>query len=159
MKVLGGGSITPLFLNLGTSRGEWSASRPSHTLPLGKGSLVPIVQEAGWAPEPVWTQRVEEKFSTSVGDRTPDRQSVCVCVCVTWGSKKGRVKFWWRWCMCLKRSVCSKILSTVFPFYWVKPSIIWQCCIYYHLSFFIYIICSPDYHLLCMLCISFLSFQ
>jgi hypothetical protein len=22
---------------------------------------VPIVQEAGWAPEPVWTQRLEEK--------------------------------------------------------------------------------------------------
>jgi hypothetical protein len=24
---------------------------------------VPIVQEAGWAPEPVWTQRLEEKSS------------------------------------------------------------------------------------------------
>jgi hypothetical protein len=23
---------------------------------------VPIVQEAGWAPEPVWTQRLEEKI-------------------------------------------------------------------------------------------------
>jgi hypothetical protein len=27
----------------------------------GKGPPVPIVQEAGWAPEPVWTQRLEEK--------------------------------------------------------------------------------------------------
>jgi hypothetical protein len=26
-----------------------------------EGPPVPIVQEAGWAPEPVWTQRLEEK--------------------------------------------------------------------------------------------------
>jgi hypothetical protein len=30
---------------------------PAVLLPLGKGPPVPIVQEAGWAPEPVWTQR------------------------------------------------------------------------------------------------------
>jgi hypothetical protein len=30
---------------------------PSALLPPGKGPPVPIVQEAGWAPEPVWTQR------------------------------------------------------------------------------------------------------
>jgi hypothetical protein len=41
--------------------GEWSASRPGRTLAPGKEPLVPIVQEAGWAPEPVWTQRLEEK--------------------------------------------------------------------------------------------------
>jgi hypothetical protein len=29
----------------------------------GKGPPVPIVQEPGWAPEPVWTQRLEEKNS------------------------------------------------------------------------------------------------
>jgi hypothetical protein len=29
---------------------------------------MPIVQEAGWTPEPVWTQRLEEK--SSAGDRT-----------------------------------------------------------------------------------------
>jgi hypothetical protein len=43
--------------------GEWSASRP------GKGPPVPIVQEAGWAPEPVWTQRQEEKSFIPDGDR------------------------------------------------------------------------------------------
>jgi hypothetical protein len=41
--------------------GEWSASRPGRALPAGKGPAVPIVQEAGWAPEPAWTQRLEEK--------------------------------------------------------------------------------------------------
>jgi hypothetical protein len=35
--------------------GEWSASRPGRALTPGKGPPVPIVQEAGWAPEPVWT--------------------------------------------------------------------------------------------------------
>jgi hypothetical protein len=41
--------------------GEWSASRPGRALAPGKGPPVPIVLEAGWAPEPVCTQRVEEK--------------------------------------------------------------------------------------------------
>jgi hypothetical protein len=41
--------------------GELSASRPGRDLATGKGPPVPIVQEAGWAPEPVWTQRLEEK--------------------------------------------------------------------------------------------------
>jgi hypothetical protein len=45
-------------------------------LPPGKGPTVPIVQEAGWASEPVWTQRLEEKSSASVGDRTPIVQPV-----------------------------------------------------------------------------------
>jgi hypothetical protein len=36
--------------------GEWSASRSDRTLALRKGPMIPIVQEAGWAPEPVWTQ-------------------------------------------------------------------------------------------------------
>jgi hypothetical protein len=43
--------------------GQWSASRPGRSLPPGKGPLVPIGQEAGWAPELVWTQRLEEKSS------------------------------------------------------------------------------------------------
>jgi hypothetical protein len=45
--------------------GEWSASHPGRALP-----PVPIVQENGWTPEPVWTQRIEEKFLASAGDRT-----------------------------------------------------------------------------------------
>jgi hypothetical protein len=47
--------------------GEWSASRPGRALATGKGPPVPTVQEAGWTPEPVWTQRLEEK--SSAGDR------------------------------------------------------------------------------------------
>jgi hypothetical protein len=35
---------------------EWSASLPGHALAPGKEPPVPIVQEAGWAPEPVWTE-------------------------------------------------------------------------------------------------------
>jgi hypothetical protein len=31
---------------------------------------------AGWAPEPVWTQELEEKCSASVGDRIPIVQSI-----------------------------------------------------------------------------------
>jgi hypothetical protein len=56
--------------------GEWSASRPGRALPPGRGPPVPIGQEAGWAPEPVWTQRLEEKSFAPVGDRTPVVQPV-----------------------------------------------------------------------------------
>jgi hypothetical protein len=44
------------FTTLALNGGEWSASRPGHTLLPGKGNPVPIVQEAGQAYEPVWTQ-------------------------------------------------------------------------------------------------------
>ena len=45
--------------------GEWSAARPGRTLPPVKDS-VPILQEAGWAPGPVWT----------VGKSRPHRDSI-----------------------------------------------------------------------------------
>jgi hypothetical protein len=41
--------------------GEWSASRPARALAPGKGPPVPTVQEAGRAPEPVWTQKLQNK--------------------------------------------------------------------------------------------------
>ena len=49
--------------------GEWSASRPSRSLPPGK-DLVPIVQDVGWAPGSVWTGA--ENFALT-GIRLPDR--------------------------------------------------------------------------------------
>jgi hypothetical protein len=48
---------------------------PAALLPPEKGPPVPTVQEAGWAPEPVWTQRLEEKSFASAGDRTPIARS------------------------------------------------------------------------------------
>jgi hypothetical protein len=56
------------FLTSALDGGEWSASRPGRALPRGK--------EAGWASEPVWTQRLEEKPFVPAGDRTPVGQSV-----------------------------------------------------------------------------------
>jgi hypothetical protein len=52
-----------LIHDLGTTCGEWSVSRPGRALPPGKGFQVLILQEAGWAPEPFWTQRLEEASS------------------------------------------------------------------------------------------------
>jgi hypothetical protein len=39
-------------------------------------TLSAIVQEAGWASELVWTQRLEEKYFAFAEDRTPVVQSV-----------------------------------------------------------------------------------
>jgi hypothetical protein len=49
---------------------------PAALLPPGKGPPVPIVQEAGWAPEPVWTQRLEEKILLALLGIDPDRPVV-----------------------------------------------------------------------------------
>jgi hypothetical protein len=53
--------------------GVWSASLPGRVLPPGKGPPIPIVQEAGWAPEPVWTQRLQEKSFCLCRGSNPDR--------------------------------------------------------------------------------------
>jgi hypothetical protein len=60
MEALGGEYSSYSFSTSVLGGGKWSASRPSRALPPGKGPPVTIVQEAGWAPEPVWTQRLEE---------------------------------------------------------------------------------------------------
>jgi hypothetical protein len=62
MEALGGrGGIAPTHSRsrhlMGVS-GQRHA--PAALLPPGKGPPVPIVQEAGWAPEPVCTQRLED---------------------------------------------------------------------------------------------------
>jgi hypothetical protein len=54
---LGSNSLLTSALDVG----EWSASRPGRALPPVKEPPVPIVLEAGWAPESVRTQRLEEK--------------------------------------------------------------------------------------------------
>ena len=50
----GSRSIALLFLYHVIRRGEGSVSRPGRSLPPRKDP-VPIVQEAGWDPGPVWT--------------------------------------------------------------------------------------------------------
>jgi hypothetical protein len=66
---LGGEEV--LILDLSTRWGWVVSVTPRPRFAPGKGSPVPIVQETGWAPEPVWTQRLEEKFFAPVGDGTP----------------------------------------------------------------------------------------
>jgi len=61
--------VALLFLDHGTRRGGWSASRPGRSLPPGKDP-VPIVQGAGLAPGPVWTGAAN---FVPIGIRSPDR--------------------------------------------------------------------------------------
>jgi hypothetical protein len=64
------------FSTLAIDGGEWSASRPSRALAPGKGPPVSSVQEAGWAPEPVSTQRLQEKSYRLCRGSNPDRPVV-----------------------------------------------------------------------------------
>jgi hypothetical protein len=65
------------FTTSALDEGEWSASRPGRAFTPGERTPpVPIVQEAGWAPEPVWTQRLEKKILCSCRGSNPDRPVV-----------------------------------------------------------------------------------
>jgi hypothetical protein len=63
-------AIDLLFLDLGARRGVWSPPRPGRFAP--RKRPVPFVQEAGWAPGPVWTCA---KNLTPAVIRSPDRPS------------------------------------------------------------------------------------
>jgi len=51
--------------------GEWPAARPDRTLP-----PVPILQEAGWAPGPVWTGGKSRPHWDSIPDHPARSQSL-----------------------------------------------------------------------------------
>jgi hypothetical protein len=69
-RLLGGEEVELLLiLDLGTRRGEWSASRPGR----GERTSVP---EAGSAPVPDWTQKLEEKSFHLCRESNPDRPVV-----------------------------------------------------------------------------------
>jgi hypothetical protein len=73
--------------------GEWSASRPGRALAPAKGPPVPIVQEAAWAPEPVWTRRLEEKSSRLCRGSNLDHPVVHPIATLYWLSYPG--SFWY----------------------------------------------------------------
>ena len=56
--------------------GEWSAARPGRTSLPGKTHPIPILQEAGWAPGPVWTGRKSRPQRDSIPDRPARSQSL-----------------------------------------------------------------------------------
>jgi hypothetical protein len=75
MKTNGGVDVyIHIFLTLALERGGWLVSRPGR-FTLGKEPPVPIGQEAGWAPEPVWTLWRRENSISLAGNRTPSSQS------------------------------------------------------------------------------------
>ena len=85
------GTVTALlFHDRGTRRGRVVSSTPRQHFTPGKDP-VPIVQEAGWVPEPVWTGGKSRPHRDSIPDRPGHSQSlyrlgyrarVCVCVCI-----------------------------------------------------------------------------
>jgi hypothetical protein len=62
MEVQGGEEVQLLLIHDLDIRCGVVSLTPRPRITPGKGPPVPIVQEAGWAPEPVWTQRIEEKY-------------------------------------------------------------------------------------------------
>jgi len=80
--------IALLFNDHDTRRGWVVSSTPRPHFTPGKYP-VPILQEAGWAPGPVWTVGKSRPQRASIPDRPARSQShiyiyICVCVCVYW---------------------------------------------------------------------------
>jgi hypothetical protein len=64
------------FSTSALDRGEWSASRPGRALGPGKGTPVPIVQQAGRAAGAVWTQGATGKILSPLPGSNLDRPVV-----------------------------------------------------------------------------------
>jgi hypothetical protein len=74
MKALGGrGGITPTHSWPRHYMGLSGQRHAPEVFTLSKGPPVPIVQEAGWTPESVWTQRIEKKNLPGIEPRSPSR--------------------------------------------------------------------------------------
>ena len=71
-----GRGIALLFHDRGTRRGWVISSTPRPHFTPGKDT-VPILQEAGWAPGPVWTGGKSRPYRDSIPDR-PARSSVAI---------------------------------------------------------------------------------
>jgi hypothetical protein len=71
MKTYGGVDVwIHIFLTSTLAGGKWSTSRLGKFTPKERAP-VPIGQEAGWAPKPVWTLWSREKISLApAGNRT-----------------------------------------------------------------------------------------
>ena len=70
-----GRGIALLFHVRGTRRGWVVSSKPRPQFTPGR-DLVPILQEAGWAPEPVWTGGKSRPHEDSIPDRPARSQSL-----------------------------------------------------------------------------------
>ena len=70
-----GRGIALLFHDRGTRRGWVVSSTPRPHFTPGKDT-VPILQEAGWAPGPVWTGGKSRPHRDSIPDRPPRSQSL-----------------------------------------------------------------------------------
>jgi len=64
--------IDPHTLELGTRWGRVVTFTPGRITPMEIASGIPIGYEAGWTPEPVWSQLWTENFPAPAGTQIPD---------------------------------------------------------------------------------------
>jgi hypothetical protein len=97
-------------------------SRPGRALPPGKGTPVPIEQEAGWAPDPVWTQMLEEKSFRLCQGSNLDRSAVQPDTIMTELPGFQQIK-----------TICMKILIMIHPgekrVNWKLRRVVYMCIV------------------------------
>ena len=112
-----GRGIALLFHHWGTRRGWVVSSTPRPHFTPGKDP-VPILQEAGWAPGPVWTGRKSRPHWDSIPDRPPHSS---VPILTELPSPLHGMVFHWKYCLYIK--YIFQYLG--FPF---EDSICWRFC-------------------------------
>jgi hypothetical protein len=79
MEALGGEEYSSYsFTTSALDGGEWSASRPGRSLPPAKEPPIPIVQEAGWAPDD--RGKILCPYRGSNPGRPARSQTLCICI-------------------------------------------------------------------------------
>ena len=109
-----GSGIAQLLHDRGTRRGWVASSTPRPHFTPGKDP-VPILQEAGWAPGPVWTGGKSRLHRDSIPDRPTRSQSLYrlsypahrnMTVMSLNVMQWRRVRLKWQWDVSLDRSFC-----------------------------------------------------
>ena len=92
-----GRGIALLFQDRGTGKGWVVSSTPQPHFAPGKDP-VPIVQEPGWAPGPVWTRGKSRPHGDSIPDRPARSQSLYRLSYPAHTNKHTNILSWSRWC-------------------------------------------------------------
>jgi hypothetical protein len=82
----------------------------------GKQPLVPIVQEAGWAPEPVWTTWRSENSWPYLDSNSDPPVIQPIASCYTDCAIPAPTRWWWWWWWWETRNSLIPVIMLAYPF-------------------------------------------
>jgi hypothetical protein len=131
-QVLGGRrSIAPSsysFSTVALDGGEWSASRAGCAVAPGKGLPVQIVQEAGWAPEPVKLQLQLQLQLQAIRHLTSDTKHNFFTTLTNILTGQFFFPVWREWNLSIHLPTCLYISLLIYLFIYIISDVGWYIC-------------------------------